>query len=191
MAHFQLCRQRFLKLNTRFAAFLGIYLDYIQDYQHQQGRAFRAAAALALAALELRTPRSMDQAWAADLHSEAAEVAPAYAAAQSATAVAAQPGECEPLSACEPCVDEDLDQTYCSTSGLKQEVRCVASANATGPTYVTMFRSCTDAPNDAFATFCRFELAMVLLFIVSYAFVARRKRRLLAIQHHRIAQYLS
>ena len=39
----------------------------------------------------------------------------------------------------------------------------VASANATGPTYVTMFRSCTDAPNDAFATFCRFELAMVLL----------------------------
>ena len=133
----------------------------------------------------------MDQAWAADLHSEAAEVAPAYAAAQSANAVAAQPGECEPLSACEPCVDEDLDQTYCSTSGLKQEVRCVASANATGPTYVTMFRSCTDAPNDAFATFCRFELAMVLLFIVSYAFVARRKRRLLAIQHHRIAQYLS
>ena len=133
----------------------------------------------------------MDQAWAADLHSEAAEVAPAYAAAQSANAVAAQPGECEPLSACEPCVDEDLDQTYCSTSGLKQEVRCVASANATGPTYVTMFRSCTDAPNDAFATFCRFELAMVLLFVVSYAFVARRKRRLLAIQHHRIAQYLS
>ena len=114
-----------------------------------------------------------------------------YAAAPRATAVAAQPGECEPLSACEPCVDEDLDQTYCSTSGLKQEVRCVASANATGPTYVTMFRSCTDAPNDAFATFCRFELAMVLLFIVSYAFVARRKRRLLAIQHHRIAQYLS
>ena len=113
----------------------------------------------------------MDQAWAADLHSEAAEVAPAYAAAQSATAVAAQPGECEPLSACEPCVDEDLDQTYCSTSGLKQEVRCVASANATGPTYVTMFRSCTDAPNDAFATFCRFELAMVLLFVVSYAFI--------------------
>ena len=38
---------------------------------------------------------------------------------------------------------------------------------------------------------CRFELAMVLLFVVSYAFVARRKRRLLAIQHHRIAQYLS
>ena len=133
----------------------------------------------------------MDQAWAADLHSEAAEVAPAYAAAQSANAVAAQPGECEPLSACEPCVDEDLDQTYCSTSGLKQEVRCVASANATGPTYVTMFRSCTDAPNDAFATLCRFELAMVLLLVVSYSFVARRKRRLLAIQHHRIAQYLS
>ena len=41
------------------------------------------------------------------------------------------------------------------------------------------------------STFCRFELAMVLLFVVSYAFVARRKRRLLAIQHHRIAQYLS
>ena len=147
--------------------------------------AIRSLAAVALAIAQ------MDQAWAADLHSEAAEVAPAYAAAQNATAVAAQPGECEPLSACEPCVDEDLDQTYCSTSGLKQEVRCVASANATGPTYVTMFRSCTDAPNDAFATFCRFELAMVLLFIVSYAFVARRKRRLLAIQHHRIAQYLS
>ena len=57
MAHFQLCRQRFLKLNTRFGAFLGIYLDYIQDYQHQQGRAFRAAAALALAALGPAAPK--------------------------------------------------------------------------------------------------------------------------------------
>ena len=65
-----------------------------------------AAAAAPLAPLARRrraaSVAQMDQAWAADLHSEAAEVAPAYAAAQSATAVAAQPGECELLSACEP-----------------------------------------------------------------------------------------
>jgi hypothetical protein len=32
---------------------------------------------------------------------------------------------------------------------------------------------------------------MLLLFVVSFSFATKRKKKLLAIQHHRIASYLS
>lgn len=35
------------------------------------------------------------------------------------------------------------------------------------------------------------QLLMAVLFCISFSFATKRKRKLLAIQHHRIAQYLS
>ena len=37
----------------------------------------------------------------------------------------------------------------------------------------------------------RTQLLMAVLFCISFSFATKRKRKLLAIQHHRIAQYLS
>lgn len=37
----------------------------------------------------------------------------------------------------------------------------------------------------------RAQLLMAVLFCISFSFATKRKRKLLAIQHHRIAQYLS
>ena len=35
------------------------------------------------------------------------------------------------------------------------------------------------------------QLTMALLFAISFSFATKRKKKLLATQHHRIAQYLS
>jgi hypothetical protein len=42
-------------------------------------------------------------------------------------------------------------------------------------------------------TSCRtaIQLLMIFLFAISYSFASKRKKKLLAIQHHRIASYLS
>merc|ERR1711865_965746 len=111
---------------------------------------------------------------------------------------------CEPTTSggCVACFDEDLDQTFCSTTGFKREVKCVSSAlvndSASDPgasevrqreSYLA-FQGCSPETN-TFGTVVRFELLMAVLFCISFSFATKRKRKLLAIQYHRIAQYLS
>ena len=90
-------------------------------------------------------------------------------------------------------------QSYCSTNGFKQEVKCVVGGTSAGnssssegldpsTSYIT-FQSCQLVPGD-FMSFVRFEVVMVLIFLLSFSFVTKRKRRLQAIQQYRIAQYL-
>uniref|UniRef100_A0A7S3BWD5 Uncharacterized protein n=1 Tax=Haptolina ericina TaxID=156174 RepID=A0A7S3BWD5_9EUKA len=101
---------------------------------------------------------------------------------------------CEPTAAhkCEQCGDEDLDQVYCSTTGSRQEVRCLVGGrmNSSEQEGYTTFQSCSEA-SSTFGGVVKFELLMILLFVVSYSFASKRKKKLLAIQHHRIASYLS
>lgn len=79
------------------------------------------------------------------------------------------------------------DQTYCVSNGFKQEVECSYGNQSTA--YIT-FQSCPLVPGD-FLGVLRFELFMILLFAFSFSFVTKRKRRLLAIQQYRIANYLA
>ena len=46
-------------------------------------------------------------------------------------------------------------------------------------------------PGTHHITACTAQLLMAVLFCISFSFATKRKRKLLAIQHHRIAQYLS
>ncbi|KAL1500708.1 hypothetical protein AB1Y20_013355 [Prymnesium parvum] len=101
---------------------------------------------------------------------------------------------CEPTQPhrCTRCGDEDLDQVYCSSTGFKQEVRCLAAShtnNSDQESYMT-FQSCAERAS-TFSGLVKFELLMVLLFAISFSFATKRKKKLLAIQHHRIASYLS
>mmetsp|Transcript_1814 Transcript_1814/g.3576 ORF Transcript_1814/g.3576 Transcript_1814/m.3576 type:complete len:136 (-) Transcript_1814:164-571(-) len=114
---------------------------------------------------------------------------------------------CEPTvpGGCIACFDEDLDQTFCSMTGFKREVKCVssalvndnASASETGISEVRQresylaFQGCSPEPTNTFGAVVKFELLMAVLFAISFSFATKRKRKLLAIQHHRIAQYLS
>ena len=118
------------------------------------------------------------------------------------------------------------DQVYCSTTGSRQEVRCLVGGrmNSSEQEGYTTFQSCSEASSTfggvvkfevtcahlaqtafsaQFACSCllrellrrrrapRSQLLMILLFVVSYSFASKRKKKLLAIQHHRIASYLS
>lgn len=108
---------------------------------------------------------------------------------------------------------------YCSANGFKQEVKCLVDSRVNGTeleSYIT-FQGCpTNDAQGGFGAVVRFEVRMhslhprallvyftnacalsgtaqflmLLLFLLSFGFVKRRKKRNLAIQHHRIASYL-
>lgn len=103
---------------------------------------------------------------------------------------------CEPTSsdrsACQPCSVDEMDESYCSLSGYRQEVRCF-SVNVTDgrseiEPYLT-YQSCTQRESE-FMGLARFEALMLLIFALSFSVVRGRKRRLDRIQHDRIQQYL-
>lgn len=80
------------------------------------------------------------------------------------------------------------DQPYCVENGFKQEVLC-SYRNNVSEAYVT-FEGCPVAPGD-FLGVVRFELLMMIFFVVSFSFSTKRKRRLAELQQHRIANYLN
>ena len=105
--------------------------------------------------------------------------------------------KCEPSASgsCEPCTEKDMDEPYCSTSGLREEVRCFVGYNGSlgeseRESYFT-FQSCLHKAGTQIAALVRFEALMLCCFAISFSIVRRRKKRLYAIQHHRIQSYLS
>lgn len=96
-----------------------------------------------------------------------------------------QPG-CSPAGECLPCAPERKDDLLCAATGFAQELTC---ASASGAANTTKLVSCVSLRGDA-GNFMRFELVMLIVFIASLLVANRRKARLLALQHHRISQYL-
>ena len=84
------------------------------------------------------------------------------------------------------------DSAYCTKNGWKQQVRCVESIangnqsflDAESTSYYT-FQACPVS----FDGFTRFEAFMMLCFLLSFYYVTRRKRKMLALQQYRIAAY--
>ena len=120
--------------------------------------------------------------------------------------------------ACTPCGEQDQDQSYCRKNGWKQQLRCLEMRAGANQTYLEAettsyytFEACP-VTFDGFVKFearrrptaahslCRSRLSlecactcaqllMMLCFALSFYYVQRRKRRLLAIQQWRIASY--
>lgn len=92
---------------------------------------------------------------------------------------------------CLPCNDEDVDQQYCVANSFKQQVKChVEGANTSDPSaHYVSYQSCPDAPAD-FMGFVKFELLMLIIFVFSFRFVQKRKRRLQIMHLSRIESYL-
>ena len=85
------------------------------------------------------------------------------------------------------------DQSYYSTNGFKQEVRCAiggapSNVSVERGAYVT-FQSCPVVPGD-FMSVVKFEFWMIVLFVLSFSFATKRKKKLLAIQQYRISTYM-
>ena len=86
------------------------------------------------------------------------------------------------------------DQVYCVANGYKEQVRCVVGlpdANVSDHTsgYLT-FQGCSMPPGDVMHVL-RFELVMLLCFVLSFSFVTKRKRKAMIEHQRRIAQYFS
>ena len=111
-----------------------------------------------------------------------------FAAAASASTVCERVGEL-----CLPCDADDRDQSYCSTNGFKLEVRCsLVGGHGGGPSNATRYityQSCPVIPGDFFGV-CKFEFCMAVIFALSFSFLMKRKRKLVALQQYRISTYM-
>jgi hypothetical protein len=81
--------------------------------------------------------------------------------------------------------------TYCSFRGFKQEVICSLGRpkNASAYSSYVTFQTCPYLPGDT-AKVYKFELGMLLMFILSFIFLTRRKGKQRKLQEERIAEYM-